>query len=218
MTVLDIHDDFATVVDGVEPITLKRRDSAATIAIAAAWRFASRTSEAEAGGGHVAQRDVVWQFAWDAANDLPRLGDTLLDATGGCFNILAVESLRAASRLRCTTRNLSLVVPWNDRVEVQQAIIEDTGGGPEITGWTTIRAALPARIQPHQLDVDNTTSPAAATATYRIVLGEQLDLAADTRFVDALGNVYQLIEYTQAERIDALPVATVVNLPDEASY
>jgi hypothetical protein len=210
---LNVESDFAAVVDGAEPITLKRRDSAATIAIAAAWRFSSRTSEAEAGGGHVAQRDIVWQFPWDAANDLPRLGDSLIDAAGGCYTILSVEQLRAATRLRCTTRNLSLVYQLNDRIEVQQAVWEDTGGGPEIVGWTTIRAALAARIQPERLEVDNASSPAIATATYRIILGEQIELDADTRFVDLLGNIYQLVEYAQAERIEALPVATVVKQP-----
>ena len=54
--------DFATIIDGGESITLKRRGSAVTIAIAAARRFTSRLSEAEAAGGHVAQHDVVWQF------------------------------------------------------------------------------------------------------------------------------------------------------------
>ncbi|MEX2316324.1 MAG: head-tail adaptor protein [Pirellulales bacterium] len=210
---LNIQDDFADVLDGVEPITLKRRDSAATIAVATAWRFSSRTAETEAGGGHVAQHDVVWQFPWDEANEPPRLGDTLIDGAENCFTILAVEQLRAASRLRCETRNLSLVYELNDRVEVQQAVWEDTGGGPEIVGWTTIRAALAARIQPERLEVDNESSPATATATYRIILGEQIELGADWRFVDPLGNIYQLVEYIQGDRIDALPVATVVKQP-----
>ncbi len=35
---LNVHDDFATVLDGAEPLTLKRRDTSTTIEIATAWR------------------------------------------------------------------------------------------------------------------------------------------------------------------------------------
>jgi hypothetical protein len=79
---LNIADDFATILDGGEPVTLKRRHSAAAIGVPAAWRFSSRTGEADVTGGHVAQSDVIWQFPWDDANDPPRPGDTLIDASG----------------------------------------------------------------------------------------------------------------------------------------
>jgi hypothetical protein len=210
MTVqLNIADDFATVIDGAEPITLKRRDSAATIPIEKAWRFSALTREPEPSGGHVAQADVVWQFPWDDASGPPRLGDALIDAAGDCFTILSVESLVSKTRLRCATRNLSIVHQLNDRVDVQKAIWEDTGSGLEIVGWTTIHSAVAARIQPTHMAIDGTTTPPTATATYRIVLGEQLAVDATLRFVDPEGSVYQLIELTQPQRIDALPVATV---------
>jgi hypothetical protein len=210
---LNAADDFATIVDGGEAITLKRKGSATTIAVAAARRLSSRTSEAEPSGGHVAQADVEWQFPWDGATDPPRLGDAHVDAAGECFTILAVENRPLTGRVRCTTRNLRLVYQLDDRIDVQQAVWDDPGGGPEIVGWNTLRAALPARIQPDRTEFDNTTTPPTATATYRILVGEPLDLPPDARFVDRLGNVYQLLEVTQAERIDALVVARVIRLP-----
>ena len=213
---LNFTDDFAAIVDGVQAITLKRRDSAATVAVPNAWRFSARTLEAEPAGGHVARADVVWEFTWDAESEPPRLGDALIDAAGECFTILAIDRFDTTGRVRCETRNLRIVYQLNDRVDVQRAVIEDSGGGPEIVGWTTVRAAVPARIQPEELTVDNSTTPATATATYRIILGEQLELDANLRFVDPLGNVYQLMANTQAERIDGLPVARVVKLPAES--
>jgi hypothetical protein len=204
--------DFATIVDGAESLTLKRRDSATTITVLTARRLSSQSIEAEPAAGHVAQADVDWQFPWDGAAEPPRLGDTLIDAAGECFTILSIERRPLTGRVRCTARNLQLVYQLDDRVDVQQAVWDDPGGGPEIVGWTTIRTALPARIQPDRTEIDNSTTPPAATATYRIILGEQIDLPADSRFVDPLGNVYQLIEITQEERIDALPVARVVKL------
>ena len=77
---LNAAGDFATIVDGAEAITLKRKGSATTMAVAAARRLSSRTSEAEPSGGHVAQADVEWQLPWDGATDPPRLGDALIDA------------------------------------------------------------------------------------------------------------------------------------------
>jgi hypothetical protein len=205
-----IDGDFATVLDGGEAITLKRRDRAETVAIAAARRSSSRTGEAEAAGGHVAQVDVVWLFAWGDAADPPRLGDAILDGADRCYTILSIEDLPLTGCVRCETRNLHFVYGLNDRVDVQRAVLEDVGGGPEVVGWSTVRAAVPARIQPEEVAVDNTSTPATSTAVYRILLGEQIDADADTRFVDPRGNVYQLLELTQGERIDVLPVARVV--------
>jgi len=207
---LNVRNDFAAIIDGGEPITLRRRANAETIAVAKAWRYASHTDEAEPANGRVARHDVEWQFAWDDAHDLPRLGDVLIDASDRCWTILAVDELGAKTRLRCTTRNLRLVVQLEDRVDVQRAIWGEVGGQPAIVGWQTIRAALPARIQPERLTVDNDVTPANSVATYRILLGEQLTLDADCRFVDPRGGVYQLVEYIQADRIDALPVAVVI--------
>jgi hypothetical protein len=207
--------DFATIIDGTESLTLKRRDRATTIAVATARRLSSQTVEAEPAGGHVAEADVDWQFPWADATEPPRLGDTLIDANGDCFTILSVEKRALTGRVRCTTRNLRLVYQLNDRVDVQQAVWDDPGGGPEIVGWTTIRAALPARIQPERIDVDNTVSPPTASTTYRIILGEPLALPADARFVDPLGNAFQLVKLTQTDRIDALPVAEALRINTE---
>jgi hypothetical protein len=157
----------------------------------------------------VSRGDVVWQFAWDAASDRPRLGDVIIDAAGECNTILAMEHFSLTGRVRCETRNLRIVYQLTDRVNVQFAVIEDSGGGPEIVGWTTVRAAVPARIQPEEMEVDTATEPATAESRYRIILGEQLELATNTRFVDGAGNVYSLVSYEQAERIDVLPVAVV---------
>jgi hypothetical protein len=212
---LNTQGDFAAMVDGGEAIMLKRRDSATTIAVPIAWRESSRTIEAEPTGGHVARADVVWQFPWDDENGPPRLGDALFDAAGECFTILSVDHYGITGRVRCETRNLRIVYQLTDSVDVQFATIEDLGSGPEIVGWTTVRAALPARVQPDLLEVDHTSEPATAEARYRIILGEPLELAANTRFVDPPENVYQLVEYTQAERIDALPVANVIKLAIE---
>jgi hypothetical protein len=210
---LNIQGDFATILDGVEAVTLKRRRSAETIAVPKAWRYSSLTQQAEPGMPGVAQSDVVWQFGWEESVDKPRVGDSVIDAANECWTILSIEVRGNNSRLRCVTRNLRIVNQLDDRIEIQQAVWEEGGSGPEIVGWTTLRAAVPARIQPDRTTIDNAANPPTSTATYRIMLADDTALDHNHRLVGPDGSVYQLVEYTQAERIDTLPVAKVVKVP-----
>lgn len=206
---LDTAGDFDAIIDTAESVTLKRRASAATIAVPKAWRYSSLTQQAEPAMPGVARWDVVWQFSWNSGVDPPRIGDTLFDAANDCWTILSIEERGAKSRLRCVTRNLRIVYELVDRIEIQAAIWEDSGSGPEIVGWTTLRAAVPARIQPDQTSIDHTTDPPTSTSMYRVMLADDTPLDHNHRLVDADGQIYQLIEYSQAERFDTLPVAKV---------
>lgn len=210
---LNIQNDFTTILDGVEPITLQRRGSADTVAVPKAWRYSSRTQQAEPGMPGVAQSDVVWQIGWEEAVDPPRIGDSIIDGADECWTILSIEVRGAGSRLQCDTRNLRIVHQLDDRLEIQQALWEDGGSGPEIVGWTTLRTAVPARIQPERTTIDNAADPPTSTATYRVMLADDSALDHNHRLIDPDGSIYELIEYTQAERIDSLPVATVVKQP-----
>jgi hypothetical protein len=209
---LQIADDFDTIIDGVEAVTLKRRESATTIVVPKAWRHSSLTQQAEPGMPGVAQGDVVWQFHWGPGIDLPRIGDAIIDAANDCWMILSIEERGAKTRLRCVTRNLHIVHQLLDRVDIQIAIWEDSGGGPEIVGWTVLRSAVPARIQPIQTTIDNAVDPPTSAANFRIMLADDIPLDHNHRLVGSDGTIFQLLEYSQAERIDTLPVATVKKL------
>jgi hypothetical protein len=209
---LDIAGDFETIIDTAEAIALKRRSSATTIAVPKAWRYSSLTQSAEAGVTGVARSDVVWQFAWPDAVDSPRIGDSIIDAAGECWTILSVEVRGANTRLRCVTRNLRIVHELNDRLEIQSAVWDDLGSGPEIVGWTTLRAAVRARIQPDQVTVDHSTDPPTSTATFRVLLADETPLDHNHRLVGPDGAIYEIESFSQAERIDALPMATARKL------
>ncbi len=45
------------------------------------------------------------------------------------------------------------------------------------------------------------------------MLDDDTALNHNHRLIDPGGSIYELIEYTQAERIDTLPIATVIKLP-----
>ena len=71
---------------------------------------------------------------------------------------------------------------------------------------------MPARIQPEQTTIDNTADPPTSTATYRVMLADDTPLDHNHRLVGPDGAIYQILEYTQAERIDTLPIAKVKRL------
>lgn len=99
--------DFSQVVDGLEPITLRRAGTMEEVAIAAAWRFSQIQTAAEAGSGFDFQTDCVWQFEWDEEVAPPQVGDDLIDSDDHEWTILQVERLRGPTRWRCLGRELS---------------------------------------------------------------------------------------------------------------
>ncbi len=207
---LDLENDFSTILDGGEPLTLRRRGTTTTTAVPVAWRYTSLTQAAEPGIAGVTRGDVAWQFEWDPALAPPHVGDQLIDAANDFWTILSVEVRGNSSRLRCHARNLRITFALDDRVAIQAALWDTSGPTPVITGWTTLRSAIPARIQPQRTTLDHTT-PATPTSiiTYQILLDDDLPLNHNHRLIGPDGTIYQVQEYSQAERFDTLPVAIV---------
>jgi hypothetical protein len=204
---LDVHDDFAAILDGAEAITIERRDTADAIAVSKAWRFSSDTAEAISGIQDVARNDVVWQFAWNDAVAQPRIGDYIVDAAATKWTILSISELGAKTRLRCAARNLSFVHALLDRVTIQQATVDGSG---VIISWTDLETNVPARIQPDRnVLVLSKDEPPTTSELYRVVLGVQTPLTHLNRIVGSDSTTYDFVEYTQADRIDTLPVAQV---------
>ena len=190
---LDFTGDFSAIVDAAESVSLLRRDASTQVAIATAWRYADRRSEAEPAGGFAVQADVEWQFEWDAATKLPQIGDRLRDSTGECYTVLAVNRLQGNTRIRLETRSLRIAHGLDCLVDIEQAMWEDLGSGMEITGWTTFRPAVHARIQPAETTVDETTDPTTSTTTYRILLDDDATLDHNHRIVAGDGAVYRMV-------------------------
>ncbi len=134
---LNLENDFSTILDGGEPLTLRRRGTTTTIAVPVAWRYTSLTQAAEPGIAGVTRGDVAWQFEWDSAVAPPHVGDQLIDAANDFWTILSVEIRGNSSRLRCHARNLRVTFALDDRVAIQAALWDTSGPTPVITGWFT---------------------------------------------------------------------------------
>ncbi len=204
--------DFSSIVDDQQSLTLLRRGRSLEVSIAGALRSEHLVSELEPSGGNVASANAVWDFELPLGEPAPQLGDMLIDSVEGHWTILVVEALRGSARYRCQTRDLAICLNLRERVSIEQAVWLDSGQGPEIVSWTTVRSAVPARLQPVSVDVDNTVSPASSKAAYRAFLGEPYELDHNYRLVDASGARYAIDRYSHAEQIDKVPVADVIRL------
>ncbi|QDU54328.1 hypothetical protein [Aeoliella mucimassa] len=195
--------DFSTVLDASEPLTLVRRGGAPRATIDKAWRVVDRRAEAEPTDGRVLQADVEWQFEWPDHVQLPQLGDRLIDAAGEHYTLLAIHRLRGNTRLKVESRNLRVAHRLDCLMDIEQAEWD----AETLVGWTTYRPAIRACVQPSETTVDDSSS---STTRYRVLLEDpELQLDHNHRLVDSDGAVYRLVSFTNAKRIDALPVAVV---------
>jgi hypothetical protein len=201
----DFADDFADVVDGLETVTLRRRESNTVVAVTAARRLAAVSREAEVSAGAVVRSDVEWHLVL-GDDTAPQVGDIVIDAQGNHWTILVAEQLPHLQRWKCAARELRIVYGCGERVDIERPVWSE-GESPEIVGWTYVVTALPVRIQPVEVGVGDDGS---GEAVFHIIMGESIAVEPHDRFVAGDGTVYALHSFEQAERIDALPIARVV--------
>jgi hypothetical protein len=209
---LDPSEEFAQWADGFENVTLRRRDSGETVAIAVALRRDVVAREAEPSGGAAGQTDAVWHLQPPAGELPPELGDVIVDARDQHWTIQQTEELTLLGRWKCAARELRVAFGCVDRVDVQRADWDDLGSGPEIVGWDYVYTALPVRIQPDETVVSDTTITPTSTLRFTLILGEAFPLQSDDRFVATDGAIYRLESIEQTDRIDMLPIARVVRV------
>ena len=207
---LHAEDDFADFVDGLSSVTLRRRGSSETVAIQSAWQLSGLTQEALPSEGAVLQDEVVWHLQLPDEEVAPQVGDIVIDGQDRRWTVLEVEELTKLKRWKCVARALSVAYGCQDRVDLQRAVWDDLGSGPEIVGWSYVLTALPVRIQPQEILVDGSVDPNVTKAFFQIILGEQVSLEPDDRFVAEDGTIYLLQSLEQADRLDVLPIAKVL--------
>ncbi|MEQ8211968.1 MAG: hypothetical protein RH917_19375 [Lacipirellulaceae bacterium] len=207
---LNLEVDFAVVVDYLEPVTLVRPNSTEPTAIVSARRYSKVTSEAQPSGGAVTAADARWQFVLPEAAASPACADALVDGLGHRWTILSLKRLDTVGLWECETRELRVAYGLSDRVDVERAVWVDNGGELEIESWNYVATAIPVRIQPVETIVDRTATPPTSTTRLEVIFGGSLELEPEDRLVGEDGTIFWIERVDQAERIDVLPVVTVV--------
>jgi len=207
---INAEGDFTQLAEGLESVELRRRGGSDKVAISFARQLDSVSTEANASDGLAQQADAVWHLQMPSGESAPRVGDVVVDGMGGRWTVLETQELSLLGRWRCTTRELSVAYGCLDRVDIERAVWGDLGSGPVIVDWSYAFTALPVKIQPDEIVVDDTASPSVTKSFFQIILSESILLQPDDRFVAEDGTVYLLQSYEGAERIDRLPVAKVL--------
>jgi hypothetical protein len=214
----DPSDDFASVADGTEAVTLLRRGRTpgdAGTAIAHALRRAITAGEAAIvntgdvskqvpSGGRQLADDLVWHLPVAELPDAPRLGDVILDGDGRRWTVLTVKLATLGVRWRCETRDVAIATGLDDAISVQK-----NAGDPSAPIWQTWKTGIRARIQPLKTTIDSSAATPSTTTRYRIFLAENLDVDHTCRIRGADGTIYTILSSSGVDRIGELQVIEV---------
>jgi len=216
MLAFDPRDDFGTIVDGLEPITL-RMTGESPVSVPLAHRNQISTEEVEASNGQLKQSDTVWQWPADPAQPLvkPPLGSTIRDQHLTVWTILAIRLQVMSHKWEAVCRDLAIEAGLNNAITILQATYTRDNSGEAIATWTVLSSGLRARVQPVDSEAEVLHGADQVTAEARILVEEPLPAAwlaggVHLRVVDASGNHYTVTGYEQSERIDVLPALLAV--------
>lgn len=205
-----IDTDFATYVDFLETATLTLRGSGAVHVLTAAHHNQVRAESHLVQNGLAKQGDAVWHFPVSQSAAVIPLGSTLRDAAGDLWTILGAHLQVAGSKWEVLTRNLNVENQLDTVALVQRSTPTKSAAGELLDAWTTTAAHRAAfHHDQDELEVDRHADDARRTFT--VVLETALAFAptAQYRIVDAEGNVYRILSYTQPDDISALPFLRV---------
>lgn len=140
-------DDFPSVVDGIEPVTLLRPGTPLAIELAA-LRGAVSQREAAASTGRYTAADVAWHLPGRTFTPEPRVGDLLVDGGGRRWTILSVTRATCGARWRCICRSLAVEQGLDDYIDLERAVATKSAAGAEVLAWRPWRTGLACRVQP----------------------------------------------------------------------
>jgi hypothetical protein len=101
MSLLNIASDLVTVADGLEPLVLRRTESAVETTIAHALRRPISKNESANSSGAISLADVRFHLPAEELPLSPAVDDKLIDAAGIVWIIDSVKSASCATRWEC---------------------------------------------------------------------------------------------------------------------
>jgi hypothetical protein len=199
----DPSDDFPSVTDGLEAVTVRRPGSSAA-AVVDALRQAVHTREAERSEGRYTAGDVAWNLPASQLAEPPRPGDVIVDAAGQRWTVLEASQLTLRSRWRCVARNLAVFHGLDDYIDLEKAEFARGEGGAGESAWHVWRAGLRARIQPASAEMKTLRDRQATAAHFKVFLADDVPLDHTVRIRGPDAAIYAITGYRKADAIDAL--------------
>ena len=219
MPALDLSQDYL-VWDNPEAITVEVRtldcafgtSEGDTFAVPTAKRRALTWKELAASGGAYTGQDTVWQIpqAVLPAGRPLKVGDQVIDADSTRYTALDVSLGKWKQTWRLTTRNLAIAYGLRDTIDIQRAEVGYDQAGATVrtfppAGGRTIYAGLVARVQLVSREETDERGLRGLKALYQITIARAVSLVDEDRILWN-GKYLDIKKYTQADRIDVLPV------------
>jgi hypothetical protein len=194
--------DSAAVADGLEAITLLRRQSPAgpgesvphalRRAVDAAEVVGENRKTIESDGRYTAA-DASWSLPVEELSAPPRLGDVVLDAAGRRWTILETRLVALGGRWRCRTRELSIAFGLEDLIDVLVADYSKSPSGALVATWTVLYAGVRGRIQPLETKIETDSASPKSVRRCRIILEEPIDFDQTFRLRGPDGSHYRIL-------------------------
>jgi hypothetical protein len=204
---LDAQTDFATIADGLEPVTLVRRDGRST-PLAGALRRAVTIREAAASDGRYTAADVRWHLAASELDAPPQLGDRIVDGEGEQWTILHMRLATCGSRFECIARNLAIAAGLDTMVTIRLERITKGPSGAAERYWDDYRRGVRAKIQEQAAARSAQHGRQSGVVTAKIYVAEQIEVDNSFQIVAYDGTTYEVIGFESPDEIGKLFVIT----------
>lgn len=201
----DPSTDFETITDGLEPVTMNRRNSSLNVSVTHAFQRAVITSEVEASNGQYTQGDVGWHFPKTEVSTTPKIGDSIVDAGGTWWAVLTVKEEELLGCWKCVSRNVIVQYGLDDTVTIEVAAYSKGDGGAAERSWSTYRTAR-ARIQKITADAEDREGARRTAAQYDIFVVTDVTIDHNHRIKGVDGTYYQITGNTGVDDVGALQV------------
>jgi hypothetical protein len=215
MTTNITDNDFEMIADGLESVTLLRREllTGPGKVIARALRRALGVAEVigenrrtvESDGRYTAS-DVSWSLPAAELANPPRLGDVLQDGVGRRWTLLDARLVAIAARWRCFARELSIAFGLEDAIDVLK--VDEAGE------WTVVREGVRGRIQPRETKVVTAESGQSSVRHCQIILEEPFDLDHTNRLRGPDGALYRIVAVAGFSRLGQLQTVDVEKIEE----
>lgn len=190
----DPSDDFPTVVDGLESISLLKRGGSTVTTISTALRRELSTAEIVDSDGMYLAGDTRWHVPNPENFREAQIGDIIKDDNRTRFVILEKRLDTLSVRWRFLCRNMIVAYGLDDMVRIVRATFEKTDEQVDESTFPIWKTGLHARIQAVDSEVQADLDQRVTVVTHFIYFEDDLDLDHRDRILSSDGTAYKYIE------------------------
>ena len=195
--------DDPDIFDGLEAASLTHRLTGNVSSGNVLFR-AIDAAEAAASDGRYTMDDVRVHFKLSDVSETPKPADTVTDAGGQVWTVLAVQKATIGTRWRLICRILDVANETDTLISIEQAGWAKSAGGAQVATWSPWQTDVRAKIQ--RLDsMEGEEDNLRQVRDQFVVFCEVQNLVgASHRIVGADGTIYRIKGYRKADQIGAL--------------